>query len=106
MGRKLLLPPHFFYPECLTGRMTFHSKHIEIFPDLSYNYPNLNHAHWSQMKKLVMKDIARLAGVSNSTVSKAINNYADIPDDTRDKIQKIISKYNYCPSKSAQTLRS
>ncbi len=58
------------------------------------------------MKKLVIRDIAKLAGVSNSTVSKAINNYTDIPEETRKKIQKIIAKYNYCPSKSAQTLRS
>jgi LacI family transcriptional regulator len=59
-----------------------------------------------RMKKLVIKDIARLAGVSNSTVSKAINNYSDIPEETREKVRKIISKYNYCPSKSAQDLRS
>ncbi|MCE5300011.1 MAG: LacI family transcriptional regulator [Spirochaetia bacterium] len=58
------------------------------------------------MKKLVIKDIAKLAGVSYSAVSKTINNYPDISEETREKIQKIISKYNYCPSKSAQTLRS
>lgn len=58
------------------------------------------------MKKLVIKDIAKLAGVSYSAVSKTINNYPDISKETREKIQKIISKHNYCPSKSAQALRS
>ncbi len=59
-----------------------------------------------KLKKLVIKDIARLAGVSYSAVSKTINNYPDISDVTRKKIQKIIIKHNYCPSKSAQALRS
>jgi len=57
------------------------------------------------MKKLVIKDIARLAGVSNSAVSKTINNYSDIPEETKEKIRKIINEYNYHPSKSAQMLR-
>ena len=57
------------------------------------------------MKKLMIKDIARLAGVSESTVSKAINNYDDIPERTRAKIQKIIKEHNYYPSRSAQMLR-
>jgi DNA-binding LacI/PurR family transcriptional regulator len=51
------------------------------------------------------KDIAKLAGVSCSAVSKTINNYTDISEETRKKIQKVISKNNYCPSKSAQILR-
>ena len=60
---------------------------------------------WSYMKKLMIKDIARLAGVSESTVSKAVNNYNDIPEKTRAKIQKIIKDNNYYPSRSAQILR-
>lgn len=57
------------------------------------------------MKKLVIKDIAKLARVSSSTVSKAINNYSDIPEKTKKKIKEIINKLNYFPSKSARTLR-
>ncbi|MCX8094317.1 MAG: LacI family transcriptional regulator [Candidatus Goldbacteria bacterium] len=57
------------------------------------------------MKKLVIKDIARRAGVSESAVSKVINNYDDISEKTKEKIQKIIEKLNYRPSKSAQILR-
>ena len=53
----------------------------------------------------MIKDIARLAGVSESTVSKTINNYDDIPEKTRVKIQKIIKDNNYYPSRSAQMLR-
>jgi LacI family transcriptional regulator len=57
------------------------------------------------MKKLMMSDIAKLAKVSESTVSKVINNYDDIPEKTRVKIQKIIKANNYYPSRSAQMLR-
>jgi|DewCreStandDraft_4_1066084.scaffolds.fasta_scaffold09832_4 LacI family transcriptional regulator len=57
------------------------------------------------MKKLVIKDIAELAGVSRSTVSKVINNYSDISVETKKKIEKIISRHNYFPSRSAQMLR-
>ncbi len=57
------------------------------------------------MKKLVIKDIATIAGVSNSTVSKVINNYGDISEETKKKVLDIIKKLNYHPSKSAQMLR-
>jgi LacI family transcriptional regulator len=56
------------------------------------------------MKRIVIKDIARLAGVSKSTVSKAINNYGDIPESTKEKIRKIIKEHNFYPHESAQML--
>lgn len=50
------------------------------------------------------EDIARLAGVSRSTVSRVINNYSDIPQKTRDKVLKIIEQYHYEPNTSARVL--
>ena len=35
-------------------------------------------------------DIAKIAGVSRSTVSRVINNYPNVPKETREKIEKII----------------
>src|SRR5690554_3710481 len=49
-------------------------------------------------------DIAKLAGVSRSTVSRVINNYPDIPQKTRDKVLKIIEEYQYEPNTSARVL--
>lgn len=49
-------------------------------------------------------DIAKLAGVSRSTVSRVINNYDNVPKETREKVQKIIKKYNYYPHASARML--
>lgn len=49
-------------------------------------------------------DIARLAGVSRSTVSRVINNYPNVPEKTREKVLKVIKKYNYEPNTSARIL--
>ena len=49
-------------------------------------------------------DIARIAGVSRSTVSRVINNYANVPEETRKKIQQIIKENNYVPHASARML--
>ena len=39
-----------------------------------------------------IKDIAKIAGVSQSTVSKALNNRHDISECTKDKILKIVEE--------------
>ena len=49
-------------------------------------------------------DIAKIAGVSRSTVSRVINDYANVPEETRKKIQKIIKENNYVPHASARML--
>ena len=38
------------------------------------------------MKRINSKEIARLAGVSRSTVSRVINSYPDISKETYDKV--------------------
>ncbi|MDP4087986.1 MAG: LacI family DNA-binding transcriptional regulator [Bacillota bacterium] len=49
-------------------------------------------------------DIARIAGVSRSTVSRVINNYPNVPEETRERILEIIKQYNYVPDASARIL--
>jgi DNA-binding LacI/PurR family transcriptional regulator len=56
------------------------------------------------VKKLNIKDIAKLANVSKSTVSKVINNYKSIPKTTKNRINEIIRKNNYYSFESAHTL--
>lgn len=50
------------------------------------------------------EDIAKLAGVSRSTVSRVLNNYPDIPQRTREKVLRIIEQYHYEPNTSARAL--
>lgn len=58
------------------------------------------------MKKNVnIKDIAKLAGVGTSTVSRVLNKQGDVKKETREKILKIIKEYNYIPNNSARNLK-
>jgi len=50
------------------------------------------------------EEIARIAGVSRSTVSRVINNYPNVPEKTRERVMKIIREYNYEPNLSARVL--
>ncbi|WP_055665777.1 LacI family DNA-binding transcriptional regulator [Desnuesiella massiliensis] len=52
-----------------------------------------------------IKDIAKLAGVGVSTVSRVINNHPDVKAETREKILGIIKESNYIPNNSARILK-
>ena len=54
--------------------------------------------------KVTIKDIAREADVSVTTVSRVLNNKPDVGDDTRAKILKIIDEMNYNPNSVARGL--
>jgi LacI family transcriptional regulator len=55
-------------------------------------------------KEINSTEIAKLAGVSRSTVSRVVNDYPNVPEKTRDKVKKLIQQYNYYPNLSAQVL--
>ena len=57
------------------------------------------------MKKNTILDIAKLAGVSKSTVSRVINNESGVKEETKIKVLKVIKENNFSPSKSARELR-
>ncbi len=53
-----------------------------------------------------IKDIARLANVSVSTVSRVLNNKSDVSSKTKDKIMKLMNEYGYTPNGIARGLVS
>lgn len=53
---------------------------------------------------LTQKDIAKMIGVAESTVSRALNNKPGVGKATRKKILKLAQKYNYKPNQLAQGL--
>jgi DNA-binding LacI/PurR family transcriptional regulator len=55
---------------------------------------------------LTMADIARLAGVSESTVSRALQNNPNVSKATRERIQKLVSDQGYTINPVASSLRS
>ena len=51
-----------------------------------------------------IKDIARVAGVSVTTVSRALNGYSDVNKKTRQKIEEVAKELNYSPNTVARSL--
>lgn len=58
------------------------------------------------MKKVTIKDIARISGYSINTVSRALNDKPDINSETRNRILRIADQHNYTPSHAAKSLKS
>ena len=55
--------------------------------------------------KMTISDIAKLAGVSKTTVSFYLNEkYEKMSEDTRQRIEKVIEKTGYEPSVVARSL--
>ena len=53
---------------------------------------------------MTIKDIARISGVSVSTVSRVLNQHPDVSEDARNKVLEIVERYNYIPNNSARAL--
>lgn len=58
------------------------------------------------MKKLTIKEIAELTGVSTATVSKVLNNTGRYSEETRKKILDVVQEYDYRPNAVAKSLRT
>ncbi|WP_032093413.1 substrate-binding domain-containing protein [Necropsobacter rosorum] len=52
-----------------------------------------------------MKDIARIAQVSTSTVSHVINNSRFVSDEIRNKVMQVVAQLDYTPSALARSLK-
>lgn len=53
---------------------------------------------------MTIYDIAKLAGVSASTVSRVINNKPGIKESTREKVKQLLKEHNYTPDENARGL--
>ncbi|GHU76998.1 LacI family transcriptional regulator [Spirochaetia bacterium] len=58
------------------------------------------------MSNIGIKDIAQLAGVGISTVSRVINNSGPVSENTRNKVKDIINEHHFIPNNSARNLKS
>lgn len=56
--------------------------------------------------KISMKDVAKEAGVSVSTVSRVLNNGKYVTDETKNKVNTAVKKLNYRPNVIARGLRT
>ena len=53
---------------------------------------------------VTIHDLARLAGLNSSTISRALRNDPRVRSDTREKIHALAEKYNYIPNLNARNL--
>lgn len=54
---------------------------------------------------VTIKDISKKCGVSAATVSKALNGYGDVGEETKKIIIKTAQEMNYFPNAAARTLK-
>jgi len=57
-------------------------------------------------RRVTIDDIARHAGVTKTTVSRALNDRPDVNPETRDRISEIAERLGYVPSATAKVLRT
>lgn len=56
------------------------------------------------MERVSIRDVAKQAGVSITTVSKALNDYADVKPETRERIREIARRMNYVPNAAGRSM--
>src|ERR671916_75583 len=54
--------------------------------------------------RTTIRELARLSGVSVGTVSRALNGYADVRPETRERIIRLARELDYTPAAAARTL--
>lgn len=66
--------------------------------------PDKPAAKHSASGDLTIKDIARMAGVSVSTVSRVINNTGLVTESKLERVNEVLARVNYIPNNSARAL--
>lgn len=66
--------------------------------------PNATEVVRRPVRSVVMADVARLAGVSQQTVSRVINNSPNLRPETRRRVQEAIDRLGYRPNTFARAL--
>jgi LacI family transcriptional regulator len=55
-------------------------------------------------ERVTIRELARLSGVSVGTVSRALNGYADVRPETRERIMRLAQELDYTPAAAARSL--
>lgn len=53
---------------------------------------------------ITIRDLAKRAGVSVATVSRVLNNYPDVSEETKSRVLSLVQELNYRPSAAARSL--
>src|SRR5919197_4757890 len=60
----------------------------------------------NSFRNITIKELAQRAGVSHSTVSRALNNHPALARETVERFQQLARELNYVPSHSARSLKT
>jgi len=55
-------------------------------------------------KRVTIKDVAQIAGVSTQTVSRVMNKFSYVSDETRQRVETVVKQLGYHPSTLARSL--
>jgi LacI family transcriptional regulator, galactose operon repressor len=57
-------------------------------------------------QRVTIRQLAKLSGVSIGTVSRALNGYADVRPETRERIMRLARELDYTPAAAARSLKT
>ena len=57
-------------------------------------------------ERVTIRQLARLSGVSIGTVSRALNGYADVSPETRERVTRLAQELDYTPAAAARSLKT
>ncbi len=55
-------------------------------------------------KRVTIKDVAQAAGVSTQTVSRVMNKFSYVSEETRQRVEEVVEQLGYRPSTLARSL--
>src|SRR3954454_4861186 len=97
-------------PDVWSGRLGHHEK-FRAFFSLTFARtpcilpPTVSETVFGTMEERVtIRELARRSGVSVGTVSRALNGYADVRPETRERIMRLASELDYTPAAAARSL--
>lgn len=82
-------------------------RNLGFFFKIGYNYNEsdcIENSEGDNMKKITIKDVAKVANVSEATVSRVMSDSPLISSKTKEKVMKIIKELDYFPNSAAVSL--
>ena len=78
---------------------------LDLLPESVHTAATVSKTVFGTMEERVtIRELARRSGVSVGTVSRALNGYADVRPETRERIMRLASELDYTPAAAARSL--
>lgn len=94
-------PENSFFVSRLKINFNFRFSFVKHFPIFE-----IHRSYNDMATQVTIKDIAKILGISVSTVSRALKDHPDISAETKQEVQALAKKLNYTPNVIALSLRN